>query len=138
MISPYLNFLELRKFLKFGPTEPHCFLYLFRAPTKDKMVSLSVVEGFFQNTFWEILRDPLFGQNAKSLANPNESKIFFKESPIIRPKIEVRVDSWDLWEIHLLIFRDFQESPNPLKIPIPTPIGCAEEWYSICWISMKR
>ena len=33
----------------------------------------------------------------------------------------VRVDSWYLWEIHFLNFRDFQESPNPLKVPIPTP-----------------
>ena len=30
----------------------------------------------------------------------------------------VRVDYWYLWKTHFLNFRDFQESPNPLKIHI--------------------
>ena len=34
---------------------------------------------------------------------------------------EIRMDYWYLWKTHFLNFRDFQESPNPLKIPIPTP-----------------
>ena len=34
---------------------------------------------------------------------------------------EIRMDYWYLWKAHFLNFRDFQESPNPLKIPIPTP-----------------
>ena len=29
-----------------------------------------------------------------------------------------RVDYWYLWKTHFLSFRDFQESPNPLKIRI--------------------
>ena len=54
------------------------------------------------------------------------------------PKFEVRVDCWYFWQIgfldlfgpcellvfmetHFLNFKDFQESPNALKIPIPTP-----------------
>ena len=36
----------------------------------------------------------------------------------------VRVDYWYLWKTHFLNFRDFQESPNPLKIPITTPDEC--------------
>ena len=32
---------------------------------------------------------------------------------------EIRMDYWHLWETHFLNFRDFQEPPNPLKIPIP-------------------
>ena len=35
--------------------------------------------------------------------------------------LEIRMDYWYLWKTHFLNFRDFQESPNPLKIPIPTP-----------------
>ena len=35
----------------------------------------------------------------------------------------VRVDCWYLWKTIFLNFRDFQESPNPLKIPMPTPVG---------------
>ena len=31
----------------------------------------------------------------------------------------VRVDYWYLWKTHFLNFRDFQESPNLLEIPIP-------------------
>ena len=37
----------------------------------------------------------------------------------------IRMDYWYLWKTHFLNFRDFQESPNPLKIPIPTP---ASDW----------
>ena len=33
---------------------------------------------------------------------------------------EIRMDYWYLWKTHFLNFRDFQESLNPLKIPIPT------------------
>ena len=29
---------------------------------------------------------------------------------------EIRMDYWYLWKTHFLNFRDFQESPNPLKI----------------------
>ena len=32
--------------------------------------------------------------------------------------LEIRMDYWYLWKTHFLNFRDFQESPNPLKIPI--------------------
>ena len=35
--------------------------------------------------------------------------------------LEIRMDYWYLWKTHFLNFRDFQESPNPLKIPITTP-----------------
>ena len=35
--------------------------------------------------------------------------------------LEIRMDYWYLWKTHFLNFRDFQESPTPLKIPIPTP-----------------
>ena len=34
---------------------------------------------------------------------------------------EIRMDYWYLWKTHFVNFKDFQESPNPLKIPIPTP-----------------
>ena len=37
----------------------------------------------------------------------------------------VHVDCWYLWKTKFLNFRDFQESPNPLKIPILTP---ASDW----------
>ena len=30
---------------------------------------------------------------------------------------EIRMDYWYVWKTHFLNFRDFQESPNPLKIP---------------------
>ena len=36
-------------------------------------------------------------------------------------RVLVRVDSWYLWEIHLLNFWYFQETTNPFKILIPTP-----------------
>ena len=29
--------------------------------------------------------------------------------------LEIRMDYWYLWKTHFLNFRDFQESPNPLK-----------------------
>ena len=29
---------------------------------------------------------------------------------------EIRMDYWYLWKTHFLNFRDFQESPNPLKM----------------------
>ena len=35
--------------------------------------------------------------------------------------LENRMDYWYLWKIHFWNFRDFQKSPNPLKILIPTP-----------------
>ena len=38
---------------------------------------------------------------------------------------EIRMDYLYLWKTHVFNFRDFQESPNPLKIPIPTP---ASDW----------
>ena len=38
---------------------------------------------------------------------------------------DIRMDYWFLWKTHFLNFRDFQESPNPLKIPIPT---LASDW----------
>ena len=64
-----------------------------------------------------------------------KSEIFFKEPPMVYMKpgmwwnldifgkfaLEIRMDYWYLWKTHFLNFRDFQESPNPLKIPIPTP-----------------
>ena len=88
IIFSYFNFLELQKFVKFGPTK-HIFVLIFfwnPPPQKDWSI-LSFLKDIFHDTFRKILRDHLFWQNAKSQANHNESNIFFKEWPIIWPRI---------------------------------------------------
>ena len=47
IILSYLNFLELRKFLKSGPTKPLLFFVFFGIPPPTKLVSPSVFKEFF-------------------------------------------------------------------------------------------
>ena len=42
---------------------------------------------------------------------------------------EIRMDYWYLWKTNFLNFRDFQESRNPLKIPIPTPASDCQRQF---------
>ena len=57
----YFHFLELQKFVKFGPTK-HLFVLIFVGgiPPKKYWYILSFLKDIFHNTFWKILRDHLF------------------------------------------------------------------------------
>ena len=49
IISSYLNFLELRTFLKFGPTEPYFRLYFFCRNSPQNKLGISER---FQRILW--------------------------------------------------------------------------------------
>ena len=60
------------------------------------------------------------------IISKSSSHIFLKEPSMSCPKFAVHSDCWYFWQIfvwpawmiHFLNFRDFQESPNPLKLII--------------------
>ena len=67
ILLSYFNFLELRTFLKFGPTEPkNILIFVEEFPPQQDWCFSRFLKDFFHNTFWKILRDQLFWQNAKS------------------------------------------------------------------------
>ena len=128
----YLNFLEFRTNPKYGPPDPAnqnkycCFLCLEFSPPKKGLVSPIVFDGFSQNTFWDILEDPLFWQNQKASAHPIELTIFLKEYRPFWPKVGPawilgilgKPDCWSAWILSIYgksVFSNVRFLKHPRK-----------------------
>ena len=120
-------------FLTFcGPISPHIFVSYFRDSPICFFQFLSFLEEFFME---QLLTTHYFDKvenHRKISMKPEKSKshLSFVYEPGMWWNV---VDYWYLWKTHFLNFRDFRESPNPLKIPIPTP---ASNFYTRCVISI--